>query len=151
MEIVTQNELVSINATLLVQAVSFLLFLLLIERVMFSPLRRSMEERRVYLTGLRGELERQEREIAAMTALLDRETAEAKREAFVAAEKVAAGGKREAQALMRQVHSEIAALWQAESAAIPLRIARHRERLAQEAEPLAAAMIDKILGRSVQR
>jgi len=45
MQIVSNVALISINETMVVQLISFLIFLFVINRVMFRPLRESMHER----------------------------------------------------------------------------------------------------------
>jgi len=57
MEIVTQTELVSINATMIIQVLSFLIFLFLIQRIMFRPLRDTMESRSADLKRLQKDIQ----------------------------------------------------------------------------------------------
>ena len=56
MEIVSNIALISINETLVIQLVSFLLFVFIINRVMFRPLRSAMAERERYLARLNDEI-----------------------------------------------------------------------------------------------
>ena len=50
MHIVSNIALISINETLIIQLVSFLIFLFLINRIMFRPLSHVMVERENHLT-----------------------------------------------------------------------------------------------------
>ena len=53
MQIVSNVALISINETFLVQLISFLIFLFIINRVMIRPLRGVMREREEYVEKLK--------------------------------------------------------------------------------------------------
>jgi F-type H+-transporting ATPase subunit b len=150
MEIVTQSELVSINATLLVQAVSFLIFLFLIERVMFRPLWRTVQDRREYLRQLERDVKAQERRLVAMTEKLEKEAAALKAAAFRESEKLEASGKQEARSMLRQVRAEMFAQQKKDAAEIQHRVEGIQQQLAGEVEPLVANIIAKVLDRRLQ-
>jgi F-type H+-transporting ATPase subunit b len=147
MEIVTQSELVSINATLLVQAASFLIFLFLIERVMFRPLWRTVQDRRGYLRQLERDVKARERKLAEMTETLEKEAAALKEEAFRESEKLEASGKEQARGMIRQVRAEVISRQKTDAAEIQRRIEGLQQQLAGEVEPLAARIIARVLDR----
>jgi len=147
MEIVTQSELVSINATLLVQAASFLIFLFLIERVMFRPLWRTVQDRRGYLHQLERDVKAKDRRLAEMTETLEKEAAALKEEAFRESDKLEASGKEEALGLIRQVRAEMTSRQKTDAAEIQRRVEGLQQQLAGEVEPLVARIIAKILDR----
>ena len=49
MEVVENVALISINATMVVQLISFLIFMVLLNRIMVRPLRTIMNERQSYI------------------------------------------------------------------------------------------------------
>jgi F-type H+-transporting ATPase subunit b len=147
MEIVTQSELVSINATLLVQGASFLIFLFLIERVMFRPLWRTVQDRRGYLQQLERDVKTKERKLAEMTETLEKEATALKEEAFRESEKLEASGKEEARGMIRQMRAEMISRQKTDTAEIQRRIEGLQQQLAGEVEPLAAQIIAKVLDR----
>jgi F-type H+-transporting ATPase subunit b len=151
MEIVSTTELVSINATMLVQMGSFLIFLWVIARIMFRPLSRTMAERSDHLHRLEQALKTRQQELAAMTAALRQEEAAIKREAFRESEALEAAGKREAQAILHAVQDEVRTRQEAAAAEIRARIAALREELRRETEPLVAAILESLLGRRLNR
>ena len=63
MQIVSNIALITINETLIVQLVSFLLFLFIINRIMFRPLRKVMTERSTYIETLQREIADQQNEL----------------------------------------------------------------------------------------
>jgi F-type H+-transporting ATPase subunit b len=150
MEIITQSELVSINATLLVQAVSFLIFLFLIERVMFRPLWRTVQDRRQHLLQLQREVKTQEQKLAEMTEKLEKEAAALKEAAFLESEKLEASGKQEARGLMRQMRAEVTARQKKDAEDIRQRVEGLQQQLTAEVEPLVARIIAKVLDRRLQ-
>ena len=100
MEIVSQTELVSINATMLVQVMSFLIFLVIITRIMFKPLRRTMEDRSVHIKQLQHEMVLQEKKLNDISAALAKEEKSLKAEAFLESEQRESSAKEEAQVLL---------------------------------------------------
>jgi len=150
MEIVSQTELVSINATMLVQVISFLIFLFIITRIMFRPLRRIMEDRSAHIKQLHHEMELQGKKLGEMSATLAKEEKSLKAEAFLEAEQREAAAKQEAKALLRQARDDIRTQQRNASEGIRGRITAAREQLANETEPLVLMIMEKILGRRLQ-
>jgi F-type H+-transporting ATPase subunit b len=150
MEIVTQSELVSINGTLLVQAASFLIFLFLIERVMFRPLWRTVQDRRGYLHQLQRDIKTHEQKLDEMTEKLEKDAATLKEDAFTQSEKLEAEAKLEARGMMRQTRAEIAARKKKDLEEIQRRVEDLQKQLAGEVEPLVASIIAKVLDRRWQ-
>jgi F-type H+-transporting ATPase subunit b len=150
MEIVAQNELVSINATMIVQVISFLIFLFLIQRVMFRPLRDMIDTRRTYLKQLGQEMKAQKKQLAELSAQMQREEAALKADAFLESEKLEAEGKQEASGILGKTREETAAQKRLAADEIQARIKATQQELVREAEPLVAAIIEKILERRPQ-
>jgi F-type H+-transporting ATPase subunit b len=150
MEIVSQTELVSINATMLVQGVSFLIFLYVITRIMFRPLRRTMEDRSAHALQLKKEMALQEQQIDEMSATLAKEEKKLKAQAFLEAEQRESSAKQEAHALIRQAREEIVAQQRDAEKSIRERLEAARKEMASETEPLVLTLMEKILGRRLQ-
>lgn len=149
MEIVSTTELVSINATMLVQAGSFLIFLWAIGRIMFRPLRRTMEERAAHVSRLQKEVQACQKRLAELSAALRREDAAIKGEAFRESEALEAAGKQEAQAILHAAQDAIRAHQEQAARECAARVAALRAELRRETGPLAAAIMESLLGRRV--
>ena len=63
MQIVSNIALISINETMVVQLISFLIFLFVINRVMFRPLRNTMQEREHDIEGIRVDIRDAEKKL----------------------------------------------------------------------------------------
>jgi F-type H+-transporting ATPase subunit b len=147
MEIVTQNELVSINATLIIQVISFLIFLFLIQRVMFRPLRQTMEARNGHIRQLRQEIRDQEAKLSELSFRIKKEEAALKTEAFLEFGKSEADGKQAARDIRRQVRAEIREQQQKTATDIRIQIETVRQQLLSETEPLVVTILERVLGR----
>jgi F-type H+-transporting ATPase subunit b len=150
MEIVTQTELVSINATMIVQVLSFLIFLFLIQRVMFRPLLGTMDGRNSLLKQLQKEIKTKETELAELSAKMQKEAAAVKAEAFLESAKMETDGKQEAGSILKQTREETAAQQRKASDDIRRRIETIQQELAAETETLVAIIIAKVLERRSQ-
>lgn len=71
MEIVQKTALITVNATLIFQLVSFLLLVFILNRLMLKPLRRTMQERKEYIENMEEELEAGETKLEDLEVLLD--------------------------------------------------------------------------------
>lgn len=150
MEIVTQNELVSINGTLLVQLASFLIFLFVIRKVMFQPLRQIMEVRSTYLKQVQRDITAQEKQLADLISQLKAEETALKGEAFRESGQREDSGKQEARSILRQVRDEIRKQQQQAAADVRVRVEAARQQLASEVEPLVVTILEKVLERRLR-
>jgi F-type H+-transporting ATPase subunit b len=150
MEIVSQTELVSINATMLVQVLSFLIFLFIITRLMFRPLRRVIEDRSVAVQNLKREMALQEKQLVEISATLAKEEKSLKTEALLEAEQREASATQEAALLLGRARDDIITQQRKAAEEIRGRIDAARQQLASETEPLVLTIMEKILGRRVQ-
>ena len=150
MEIVTQTELVSINATMIIQVLSFLIFLFLIQRIMFRPLRDTMESRSADLKRLQKEIKAQESRLAELSSKMQKEAAAVKAEAFLESEKLETAGKQEAGGILDQAREQIEAQQRQAGEDIRRRIATVQQELAKDTESLAAAIVANVLERRPQ-
>jgi F-type H+-transporting ATPase subunit b len=147
MEIVTQTELVSINATLIVQLLSFLIFLFLIQRIMFRPLLSTMASRSTLVKQLQEEIKTKEAHLDEISYKMEQEAAELKAEAFAESEKLSAAGTLEAQSILKQTREEIESQQRRANDDIRKRFLTVQQELSKETETLATAIIAKVLER----
>jgi F-type H+-transporting ATPase subunit b len=147
MEIISTIALISINETLIVQVIGFLIFLFVINRVMFRPLRNVMADRELYIERVTRDIAGAQKEIAAMTRQIQQQEKTIKKEAFELKENLEAKGDREANNIFAAAQQEIAANSKKIQQELEQRISRERQSLEKEAEILAGEIIAKILDR----
>lgn len=71
MEIIQNNALITVNATLVFQLISFLILVFILHRVMIKPLRATMQEREDYLDKMETDVESGAMKLVAMEEKLN--------------------------------------------------------------------------------
>lgn len=150
MEIISNVALISINETLIVQVVGFLVFLFVINRIMFRPLRNVMSDREIHIERIKREIVQAQKEVASITGRIREQENTTRSEAMALREDLESSGSQQAQEIFESAKEEIAASRQKAQREISDRIAQERQALEKEAPSLAAAIIAKILDRRHQ-
>ena len=150
MEIISSIALISINETLIVQVIGFLIFLFLINRIMFRPLRNVMADREIYIERVKLDIDQARNKIDTMTSHIEEQEAEVKKEAFELKEQREEIGNRQAKEIFTAVRREIADTSAKVQKDIDSKIAEARQSLQNESEALAINIIEKILDRRQQ-
>ena len=147
MEIISSIALISINETLIVQVVSFLIFLFLINRLMFRPLRNVMADRKLHIERVKIDIDQAKNEIKEMNRKIREQEAEVRKEAFDLKKQREDIGSRQAKEIFAGVRQEIADASAKVQAEIDIKISEARQSLQKESEALAINIIEKILDR----
>ncbi|MCF8053123.1 MAG: hypothetical protein K9L59_17945 [Desulfobacterales bacterium] len=151
MEIVSKIALISINETMVVQLVSFLLFVFIINRVMFRPLRSAIAERDRYMNRLQEEVAEAGRELENIGKEIRRSEKQVKNEAFQMQEALKSEGNQKAAEIFEAARIEIEQARMETSKAVTAQIAKAREGLEAESRILAKAIMEKVLERRLNR
>lgn len=147
MQIVSNVALISINETMVVQLISFLIFLFIINRVMFRPLRQSMQEREHYVEGIRMDISDAELKLEeTMRAARDEDAAVRSAGLQVMAE-LEKQGDEEAGKIIAVARGEIAELSREARRDIEARVADARKLIVGEADKLSLNVMEKVLDR----
>jgi len=151
MEIVSNIALISINETLIVQLISFLIFLFLINRIMFRPLGRAMLKRGEYMEGLKQSVVDAEGEVVRLTDELSEKEAAARHEALEQKKELESFGTGQADEIYASARNEILKLKGLAARDVEAQINRARESLQAESEAIATGIMEKVLNRRVSR
>lgn len=149
MQIVSNVALISINETLLVQLISFLIFLFVINRLMFRPLRSTMAQREFYVQEMETEIEDAEKNYDRALAEIKERESEVRTAAFKLSREQEEAGSREAEEIFQSARREIAAMKQKTEIEITAQIAEARKAVRAESDTLAVAIMEKVLDRSL--
>ena len=147
MEIIKTTALITINETLWVQMIVFLIFLFLINRVMFRPVRRNIAERETYFDALRQDIVRLKEEMETLTRQATAETHLLKADARHIGDNLRQEGRREAKELMNQALDEIKILQREAEQNLRADMARARQQLAAASESLTRSIVQHFLNR----
>jgi F-type H+-transporting ATPase subunit b len=149
MEIISNIALISINETLIVQLISFLIFLFLINRIMFRPLGRVMLKRGEYMEGLKQSVVDAEGEVVRLTDELSEKEAAARNEALEQKKELESFGTDQADEIYASARNEILKLKDLAARDVEAQINRARESLQAESEAIATGIMEKVLNRRV--
>jgi F-type H+-transporting ATPase subunit b len=150
MEIISNIALISINETLIVQVVGFLIFLFVINRIMFRPLRNVMSDRDIHIERVQRDIIQAQKEVASIAGQIQEQEAATRKEAMELKDDHEAAGSQQAKEIFESVRKKIAANNQKVQREIEVRISEERQALEKESEALALNIIEKILGRRQQ-
>lgn len=149
MEIVSQVALISINETLVVQLVSFLIFLFIINRIMFRPLRGVMGEREKYLSTVQSDIVSANQELEKANRLLKEHEAATRAQAYEMQRELEDQGGRQAAQIFAAVRKEVAEIKERTEDEVDAKITEARKHLKEESRDLAVKIMEKILERRV--
>ena len=147
MHIASNVALISINATLLFQMISFLIFLFIINRLMFRPLRSVMGERENHINTIRQDIVDTENEFENLTNQLQQQGSAVKSEAFQIQKELEDAGKQQAAEILASARQEIETLKDRAQKEVDTQISEARKDVSRESEALAVSIIEKVLDR----
>ncbi|MGE0084807.1 MAG: hypothetical protein AB7S75_10325 [Desulfococcaceae bacterium] len=147
MQIISNMALISINETMIVQLVSFLFFMFVMDRIMFRPLKASMEERDAYISGLDQEIRDTRKKMEDMLKSLKQKEKTVRSDANEMRMNLEEEGSRKAAELHDDLMKTISALRQETEADVARQIAEARKHLQKESEILAVTVMEKVLNR----
>jgi F-type H+-transporting ATPase subunit b len=151
MKIVETISMVSINETFFIELISFLIFLYLINRMMFRPLQGVMQERDQHMSGLSQSIEDARQKIRELNQQLESQEKEAVDEANRQRTEMEDQGAKQAEAVLAESRKQISAIQSENQREVDAQIAAARDRLQTEAERIAEEMMEKILDRRLGR
>ena len=148
MHIISNVALISINETLIFQIISFLIFLFIMNRLMFRPLRKVMREREHYFEQVQNEIVVAGEKFEDLTRQIKRQEKAVRNEAFEQKEHLESSGKQKAEEIIAATRDEIAALKDNTRKQVNAQLDAAREDVQKESEGLAQKIIEKVLYRS---
>lgn len=149
MEIVEAIALISINGTLIIQLLSFLIFLYLINRIMIRPLHQVILERRALMDRLGMDVVAARQRYQELNRQMTAQEEHTRQSAHVIREEIEAAGKKAAGALLVQTRTELEAIRRKTQLDTAEKLAEARLTLHAEAASIADRMVDSLLSRRV--
>ena len=147
MEIVSNIALVSINETVFVQLISFLIFLYIINRVMFRPLRDTMLKRDHHVKQIQDDITHQENQLQTLKDNINERESRVRSEALEMRKKLEDSGSQEAAAIISTTRQEIDVLRKKSAQDVDSKLAEASKSLKQESEGLVSDVMGKVLDR----
>jgi F-type H+-transporting ATPase subunit b len=147
MEIISNIALISINETLIAQLVSFLIFLYIINRVMFKPLLSVVSERNDHIDKMYREIAEAEQELDNVKRMLSENEAAVKEEAFSIKTKLESAGDMKATEIYREAKNQIEAMRESAKADVKAQLDEAKKSIQKESEILVYQIMEKVLER----
>ena len=147
MQIISNIALISINETLFIQLISFLIFLFLINRIMFRPLVGEMNKRDALLDKLRQDIISAGDNLEGLNTQLKERESEVRTEAMGLKMKLEEEGACEASGINEAARNDIMAIKAKAEAEVEKEILEARKFLQKESEVLALGIMEKVLDR----
>ncbi len=149
MEIISTVALITINETLIIQLVSFLVFLFFFNRIMIKPLRGTVKERETYIGAVQSDIVNANKSFDDLLSQIDRQESHVKNEAQALHQALEQKGTEEAAQIFSQARQAVAERKREVRQMIDQKIAEAKKSLEVEAESLSVRIMEKILDRSI--
>ena len=147
MEIISNIALITINATLFHQLVAFLIFLFIINRIMFRPLRSVMAERDSVIEKIKLDTTNAGDTIERLNDGLKKRESKVRKEALKVQHELEEKGKQESDEILKLTLQEIELLKDKNEAHVKAQIVEARKDLQKESDALALNIMEKLLDR----
>lgn len=147
MEIVAADGLITINETMIIQVISFLIFLYIINRVMFRPLRKVMAERDEHIKKIKADTSEAQNRFESISSQIRDQEAEARQAAFELKAELEDQGSLEASDILSAAKEEIAEANEKARKEVDAKVAAARQDIQKESEGLATSIIETLLER----
>jgi len=144
---VQENALIALNATLVVQMVSFLIFMFLLNRVMIRPILAVMDERKNYMDGLKQSVYDSETGVETVSLQLQERESIARKESLQIKKKLEESGTSVGVETINTAADEISMLKEKAEKEVQVQITEARKHMKKESETLAVNIMEKILDR----
>lgn len=151
MHIISNVALISINETLWVQMLSFLLFVFIINRIMFRPLRGIGTERRDYIDQIKTDTVNADKSCSDLRKQIGSQEAAVRKAASKASREKEEAGNREAEKIIAEVIEQVGTLRKKAEAEVRHQVEAARAELKGEVDVLAIAIMEKVLERRISQ
>jgi F-type H+-transporting ATPase subunit b len=145
MEIIQTNALISINETLWVQLLLFLVFMFVVNRLLVRPVQRNMAAREKQFEGLSAEVAAIQSEMKTLVRQLDDESAQTNLRARTRSEDLRRDGQLQADRLIEAAREEIRHQQSASAQELDGLLREARKHLEVESRKVAAVIMSQIL------
>ena len=147
MHIISNIALITINETLFVQLLSFLIFLFIINRIMFRPLQNVMNERVNYMDKIKVDTVDTIQELEDLTKKLKVQELEVRAQAFELKRELEESGSVKSSEILASTRKEIEAIKEKAEMEVNVQLSEARKHIQEESETLAMNIMEKLLDR----
>jgi F-type H+-transporting ATPase subunit b len=147
MQIISNIALISINETFIVQIISFLIFLYIINRIMFQPLRSIMADRENHIKSIQQDIVTADNKLEALADQIRAQESAVKSEAFAQKASLEEAGGRRADEIFTDTRKEIEAARESTQLEVDAQLIEAKKHIKEESEILMLSVMEKVLNR----
>ena len=147
MQIISNIALISINETFIVQIISFLIFLYIINRIMFKPLRSVMTDRENHIKSIQQDIVTADNKLDALADQIRTQESAVKSEAFAQKASLEEAGGRRADEIFTDTRKEIEAARDRAQIEVDAQLFEAKKHIKEESEILMLSVMEKVLNR----
>ena len=142
--------MISINATLLVQLIHFLLLLFIMNRLMLQPLLKVIREREAYTVNTKSEIKDIEVKIGQLKEQFIAKENDARKDAARDRNEILNVGMGEADGFLNTSREEVSSIRQQAEKEVEAEVTKTQPLLADQASTLVSGIMEKIIGRRIE-
>jgi len=142
--------MLEINSTVIVQIANFLILLLILNIILFRPVRRIMIQRDEEVDSLQKAIKDYQNRGEQNEKGIEESMIQARKEGFTEKEKSKGQGQEEEKAILQEANSEVEAKIGEAKSEMEMKIGDVRKALDDQLGGFSKELAEKILGRSVQ-
>ncbi len=147
MQIISNIALISINETFIVQIISFLIFLYIINRIMFKPLRSIMADRENHIKSIQQDIISADNKLDALADQIRAQESAVKLEALAQKASLEEAGGRRADEIFAATRKEIEAARESAQIEVDAQLFEAKKHIKEESEILMLSVMEKVLNR----
>lgn len=141
--------MISINATLLLQVIHFLLLVFILNRLMFRPILRQIHERRGHFEELKAQMDEMERETLRLQEELFARENQVRWEASRRRTKLRSDGISEAEKILNETRDKVISFRSEVDQEAEEELSKAKPRLEEQAGALVDAIMERMIGRRI--
>jgi F-type H+-transporting ATPase subunit b len=141
--------MISLDISILYQIILFVILWLILNKILFQPYLRLLEERERRTTGAQHDSADLEHEGARLRAQYEEKIAQAQAAGYAAKDAILHDARGQRERILGQAREEAAATLEQNRREITLALEKEKQLAAAEAAAVAGEMVSKVLGRKV--
>ena len=141
--------MISINATLVVQIIHFLILVFILNRLMFKPILKKIEDRKEYVEKTKGEINDLDQEAERLKKKFISEQVNARKDAFVLRDELRNQAFGQTEESLRDSQEKATSLRDTADGEAEKEIEKMQPLLPGEAATLAEEIIERVIGRRI--
>lgn len=149
MEIIYTNGMITINETMIVILASFLILVLILNRLMFRPLLDTIRKREDHLATLDSGIKSAQNKATDLTTRLRVKEEAARQDGLALKNELETAANSQAKEIVDATRGEIASLKEETQKEVSVQVTEAKKTIRQDAEKLSLEIMTKILGRGV--